>query len=194
MPADPVFDRLEPLLPRVSKPIQYIGGELNSTPEVRADRRHAKAIGIRYHDGRPSIVGGLLARGDRRVADVVEAAWRDGGRFDGLREHFSFERWAQACSRALAPHGVDLDWFTTREWHGDEVLPWDHLDSGLDKEWLWADWQDALDEVDVDDCRWSPGCQCAVCPTMGTQIQVGPTGRSLLPVTGRRPVAAGVAG
>ncbi len=149
---------------------------------IRSDRRYAKAIGIRYHDGKPGIVEGLLSRGDRRVADVIEAAWRAGGRFDGWSEHFSFERWMTAAE-ALAPHGVDVDWFTTREREQAEVLPWDHLDSGLDKEWLWADWQDALDEVEVDDCRWSPCFNCGVCPTMGTAIQVGPTGRTLLPLS-----------
>ena len=51
---------------------------------------------------------------------------------------------------------MDLDWYTTRERDYAEVLPWDHLDAGLDREWLWEDWQDALDEVEVDDCRWTP--------------------------------------
>ena len=62
------------------------------------------------------------------------------------------------------------------------MLPWDHLDSGLDKDWLWEDWQDALDEVEVDDCRWTPCFDCGVCPQMGTDIQIGPTGRTLLPI------------
>ena len=74
--------------------------------------------------------------------------WRDGGRFDGWSEHFSYDRWAESAATALAGTGVDLDWFTTRERGYDEVLPWDHLDSGLDKDWLWADWEDALAVAD----------------------------------------------
>ena len=66
------------------------------------------------------------------------------------------------------------------------MLPWDHLDSGLDKDWLWADWEDALDrrrrDVEVEDCRWTPCYDCGVCPEMGTEIQIGPTGRTLLPL------------
>ena len=62
-----------------------------------------------------------------------------------------------------------------------EVLPWDHLDSGLDKDWLWEDWQDALTEVEVDDCRWTPCFDCGVCPQMGTEIQVGPDRRDAAP-------------
>ena len=152
---------------------------------VRADRRYGRAIGFRYHDGRPGIIEGLLSRGDRRVGAVIEAVWRDGGRFDGWSEHFSFERWEACAARELARVGVDLDWFTTRERDYDEILPWDHLDSGLDKDWLWADWQEAIDPdgADVEDCRWTPCYDCGVCPEMGTETQIGPTGQMLLPLS-----------
>jgi radical SAM family uncharacterized protein len=149
---------------------------------IRGDREFAKAIGFRYHDGRPGIIEGLLARGDRRVGAVIEQVWRAGARFDGWSEHFSFDRWAAAAEVELAPHGLSLDWFTTRERDQDEVLPWDHLDSGLDREWLWSDWQDALAETELDDCRWSPCFDCGVCPQLGLETQVGPTGRVLLPL------------
>ena len=90
--------------------------------------------------------------------------------------------------KGLAGTGVDLDWYTTRERGYDEVLPWDHLDSGLDKDWLWSDWEDALAaadgaDVEVEDCRWTPCYDCGVCPEMNTEIQIGPTGRQLLPLS-----------
>jgi radical SAM family uncharacterized protein len=150
---------------------------------VNSDRRLGRNIGMRYHDGKPSLVEGLLSRGDRRLGRVIERVWREGGRFDGWREHFSYERWVDACTSELDALGVSLDWYTTRERDLDETLPWDHLDSGLDKEWLWDDWQDALDEREVDDCRWTPCFDCGVCPSMGTDIEVGPSGRTLLPIT-----------
>ncbi|GIH62171.1 MULTISPECIES: TIGR03960 family B12-binding radical SAM protein [Microbispora] len=150
---------------------------------LRSDKEYGRAIGYRYHDGKPSIVEGLLSRGDRRVGRVIRAVWEDGGRFDGWSEHFSFERWMAAAERALADEPVDVDWYTTRERDEHEVLPWDHLDAGLDREWLWQDWQDALNTVEVEDCRWTPCYDCGVCPTMGTEIQIGPTGRKLLPLT-----------
>lgn len=150
---------------------------------VRSDRQYGSAIGFRYHDGRSGVVEGLLSRGDRRVGAVIEEAWRDGARFDGWSEHFSYDRWMAAAERALAGEPVDVAWYTTREREESEVLPWDHIDSGLDKEWLWQDWLDALDETGVDDCRWTPCFDCGVCPQLGTQIQTGPTGRTLLPVT-----------
>ncbi|HEV3290342.1 MAG TPA: radical SAM protein, partial [Streptosporangiaceae bacterium] len=160
--------------------LRALGGAL------RADPGYGRAIGYRYHDGKPSIIEGLLSRGDRRVGAVIMAAWRAGARFDGWSEHFSFERWQRAAAEALAELPVDLDWYTTRERGYDEVLPWDHLDAGLDRDWLWQDWQDAVDPAgagEVEDCRWTPCYDCGVCPAMGTEIQTGPTGARLLPLT-----------
>jgi len=179
-------------VPKPHTPFQWVG-QLAATETdarlarlreaIRSDRRYASSIGFRYHDGQPGIVEGLLSRGDRRVGRVIEAVWRDGGRFDGWSEHFSYERWMRCAAAALAGQPVDVAWYTTRERDQSEVLPWDHLDSGLDKEWLWEDWQEALDETEVDDCRWTPCFDCGVCPQMGTEIEIGPTGKTLLPLT-----------
>jgi radical SAM family uncharacterized protein len=191
-------------VPKPHTPFQWAGQLDHETTDarlrklrdaIRADRQYGKAIGFRYHDGKPGIVEGLLSRGDRRVGAVIEQAWRDGARFDGWSEHFSFERWMAAAEAAFADQVVDVDWFTTREREQTEVLPWDHLDSGLDKDWLWEDWQDALSEVEVEDCRWTPCFDCGVCDQMGTEIQVGPTGVTLLgmpslPVRGEGLVAS----
>jgi radical SAM family uncharacterized protein len=152
--------------------------------DVRADKRYGRAIGFRYHDGRPGIIEGLLSRGDRRVGGIIEAAWRDGGRFDGWSEHFSYDRWVAAAEKALAGGPVDLGWYTVRERGYSEVLPWDHLDSGLDRDWLWEDWQDSIDPTtEVEDCRWTPCYDCGVCPQMDTEIQIGPTGQQMLPLS-----------
>lgn len=158
---------------------------------IRADREFGKAIGMRYHDGKPGIVEGLLSRGDRRVGKVILEAWRNGARFDGWSEHFSFDRWMSAAQTGLADEIVDVDWFTTRERQRTEVLPWDHLDSGLDSEWLWEDWQAALAESEVGDCRWTPCSDCGVCDQLGTDIQVGPTGVTELPMPMLRPSVVG---
>ena len=179
-------------VPKPHTPFQWAGQSDHETVDarlaklgraIRSDREYGRAIGFRYHDGKPSIIEGLLSRGDRRVGKIIEAVWRDGGRFDGWSEHFSYQRWADCAERGLEGSGVDLGWYTTRERDYAEVLPWDHLDAGLDREWLWEDWQDALDEVEVDDCRWTPCFDCGVCPQLDTSIQIGPTGRKLLPLS-----------
>jgi radical SAM family uncharacterized protein len=145
--------------------------------ELRADRRYARAIGMRYHEGESSLVEGLLSRGDRRLARVIRAVWADGGRFDGWSEHFSFDRWMRAAERELADTPVDVAWYTARERELSEVLPWDHLDSGLDKEWLWQDWRDALGEFDRADCRWEDCTDCGVCPGLGVEHEIGSAGK-----------------
>jgi radical SAM family uncharacterized protein len=150
---------------------------------IRSDRQYSKAIGFRYHDGQPGIVEGLLSRGDRRVGAVIQRVWEDGGRFDGWSEHFNYDRWIRCAATVLDGTPVDVEWYTTRERDQVEVLPWDHLDSGLDKDWLWEDWQDSVNEVEVEDCRWTPCFDCGVCPQMGTDIEIGPTGKTLLPLT-----------
>ncbi|MGW6496193.1 TIGR03960 family B12-binding radical SAM protein [Nonomuraea angiospora] len=175
-------------VPKPHTPFQWAGQADHETVDrrlralrdsLRGDKQYGRSIGFRYHDGKPSIVEGLLSRGDRRVGAVIRAVWEDGGRFDGWSEHFSYERWMAAAGKA----GVDVDWYTTRERAENEVLPWDHLDAGLDREWLWQDWQEAVSGGEVEDCRWTPCYDCGVCPTMGTEIQIGPTGRKLLPLT-----------
>lgn len=155
---------------------------------IRDDKSFAKAIGFRYHDGKPGLIEGLLSRGDRRVGAVIEQVWRNGGRFDGWNEHFSFDAWSSACADVFRDVPISLEWFTTRERQQDEVLPWDHLDSGLDREWLWEDWQAALNEEAVDDCRWTPCFDCGVCPQLDTEIQVGPSGTTFIPLTPIKPL------
>jgi radical SAM family uncharacterized protein len=180
-------------VPKPHTPFQWVAQLDAETTDARlaklrasvyGDKQFGRAIGFRYHDGKPGIIEGLLSRGDRRVGRVIEAAWRAGGRFDGWSEHFSYDRWVAAGESGLAGEPVDLDWYTTRERDHAEVLPWDHLDAGLDRDWLWEDWQDALHGVEVDDCRWAPCFDCGVCTQMGTDIQVGPSGFTLLPIAG----------
>ena len=179
-------------VPKPHTPFQWAGHSVDADTvdarlaklrdAVRSDRQYGRAIGFRYHDGKPGSIEGLLS------------PRRPSGRQDhrgGLARRWPLRRLERALllraldrvrRRALAGTGVDLDWYTTRERDYAEVLPWDHLDSGLDRDWLWEDWQDALDEVEVEDCRWTPCFDCGVCPQLDTTIQIGPTGRTLLPI------------
>ena len=181
-------------VPKAHTPFQWVG-QLSAEDTdarleklrnaIRDDRRFGSSIGFRYHDGKPGIVEGLLSRGDRRVGAVIEQVWRDGGRFDGWSEHFSYELWMASADKVFSASQwpIDVDWYTTRDREESEFLPWDVIDSGLDKEWLWQDWLDSLDETEVDDCRWTPCFDCGVCPQLGTEIEIGPTGKVLLPLT-----------
>ena len=149
---------------------------------IRSDRQYGRAISVKYADGRPGLIEGLLARGDRRVGQVIEAVWRDGGTFDGWSELFSYDRWTRLAGQVL---GEDqLAWYTTRERPREEILPWDHLDVGVDRDWLWDDWQDSLAGETVPDCRWEGCSDCGVCPGLATAIEIGPSGRGLAVLSG----------
>jgi radical SAM family uncharacterized protein len=144
--------------------------------------RHAikshTGLKLRTNDPEEGVIEGLLARGDRRVAPAVQRAWELGARFDGWHEMPTLDTWRQA----MAETGVDLEWFSYRERGENEALPWDHLDSGLEKGWLWEDWQDSLSEKDLDDCRWSACYDCGVCPGLSIEHDTGYTGGFQLPV------------
>ncbi|MTV27284.1 TIGR03960 family B12-binding radical SAM protein [Nitriliruptoraceae bacterium ZYF776] len=147
---------------------------------IRTAIKDHGGLKLRTNPPDEGVIEGLLARGDRRVAPVVERAWRLGARFDGWHEMPTLATWM----RALEETGVDLAWYTSRERDDREALPWDHLDSGLDAAWLWEDWQDAQRDQQLDDCRWSPCYDCGVCPGLSIQHDTGydPEGRVSLPI------------
>ena len=92
----------------------------------------SRKISISYHDSGTSRIEAILARGDRRLADVVEAVWRDGGRLEGWEDHFTPARWYDAMEKA----GLSPDFYATRKREYDELMPWDHLDYFVSKEFL----------------------------------------------------------
>ena len=170
-----------PFVPKPHTPFQWAGqcpaevidARLRALRQaVAADRSTARAIKVRWAAPRPAILEGLLARGDRRLGAVIERVWRGGARFDGWRESLDLDLWEAAARQVLEPQGLSLDWYTTRQRDWDEVLPWDHLDVGLDRDWLWDEWQAALQAQDLADCRWAGCYNCGVCTTLGTATQL----------------------
>ena len=87
----------------------------------------AKNVTYNWHDPDTSFVEAVLSRGDRRVGDAIEAAWRRGGRMEAWSDYFSFKRWMDAFDEC----GVDPDFYATRERAEDEVLPWCRVDMGV---------------------------------------------------------------
>jgi hypothetical protein len=69
----------------------------------------------------------------------------------------------------MAAEGLDPDWYVTRHRSFDDVLAWDHVTAGLHKDFLWADWQSALAEHGLPDCRWTPCYDCGVCTGYGIE-------------------------
>ena len=96
---------------------------LNEAHRRLRRKKRLKSVELKCHDVETSLLEGVLSRGDRRVADVIETAWRNGARLDSWREHFDSGRWL----RALAAHGLDLAGTAHRAYPLDGRLPWDHL-------------------------------------------------------------------
>jgi radical SAM family uncharacterized protein len=150
-------------VPKAHTPFQWFGQ--NSVAELtrkigllRTDLRGSGAQ-VRWHDPAATFAEGIASRGDRRIGRVIERVWRAGGTFQEWSEGFTLDRWLDA----MAAEGLDPDWYVTRHRAGDEVLPWDHIDAGLHRDFLWQDWQAALQAYGLPDCRWTPCYDCGVC-------------------------------
>jgi radical SAM family uncharacterized protein len=157
-------------VPKAFTPFQWFG--MNTDEELRRKvnllrdaARGVRGVQVKWHDTRASLIEGLVSRGDRRLGPVIEHVWRHGGTFQEWSEHFRLELWQQA----MEANGLDLDWYCHRHRTEDEVLPWDHLSAGLHKDFLWQDWRDALEELGLEDCRWTPCYDCGACTGYGIE-------------------------
>jgi len=161
-------------VPKPHTPFQWFGqntvDELNRKIGLLKDTtRRMHGVQLKWHDARASAAEGLASRGDRRMGAVVEEVWRQGGTFQEWSEHFRLDRWTTAMAR----HGLSLDTEVYRHRAQSEALAWDHIDAGLHKDFLWDDWQDALAEVGLPDCRWTPCYDCGACTGVGIEHRVG---------------------
>jgi radical SAM family uncharacterized protein len=157
-------------VPKPFTPFQWFGQ--NTVDELhrkigllRDATKRSRGLQLTWHDPKATLVEGLASRGDRRLGPVIEQVWRRGGTFQEWSEHFRLDLWLEA----MADHGLDLDWYVYRHRTEAEVLPWDHISAGLHKDFLWQDWQDALAEVGLPDCRWTPCYDCGACTGYGIE-------------------------
>jgi len=91
----------------------------------------------------------IFSRGDRRTAQAVYLAWRKGARFDAWSEFFDWKRWEEAFAEAK----LDPSFYVHRLRPQEEVLPWDHIDIGVTREFLWEEYNRALRGEITPDCR-----------------------------------------
>lgn len=157
-------------VPKPFTPFQWFGQntvvELGRKIDLLKDNfRRNKGVQLKWHDPRATLAEGIASRGDRRLGPVIEYVWRHGGTFQEWSEHFSYDLWLEA----MAANDLDVDWYVHRHRTEDEVLPWDHLSAGLHKDFLWQDWRDALEEVGLEDCRWTPCYDCGACTGYGIE-------------------------
>ena len=119
------------------------------------DNMRGRSISYNWHDPDTSVLEAVFARGDRRVADVIEEAWRNGAKFDSWSEYFDFQRWQDA----FASCGLSMDFYAARQRDKDEVLPWDMISCGVSKRFLWREREQCYQNKITPDCRK----QCTGC-------------------------------
>lgn len=108
-----------------------------------------KKVKFNYHEAQSSFLEAVFARGDRRLSDVLIKAFELGCKFDGWQEYFDYDKWMEAFKII----GVDPEFYTSRERTVDELFPWDFIDVGVTKKFLWREWENALAEKVSPDCR-----------------------------------------
>jgi radical SAM family uncharacterized protein/radical SAM-linked protein len=125
------------------------------------ERLHGKRIKVKWNEPEASWLEGAFSRGDRRLTHVLINAWKEGARFDSWREHLNLVIWRDAFER----HGLDPNFYLLRQRDESEVLPWDHISTGISKEFLLEEWRRAQRGEVTPDCREQ--CpECGVCESL----------------------------
>lgn len=125
--------------------------------------RHIRYV---YHDAKTGYLEAVLARGDRKIGQVIYTAWKKGCIYDGWTEFFQYDRWMEAFEECH----VNPDLYANRDRDEYEAEPWDHIDCGVTKDFLRKEWRMAQKGVHTFDCRRKPCNGCAVCPALDVKL------------------------
>lgn len=139
---------------RMYPPEDYIGRAKVVNDAVK-EQLNRKSIKYNWHEADVTVLEGVLARGDRKVGQAILKVYEKGGIFDAWSEFFDYQRWLDA----FAECGIDPDFYTMRERSLDEIFPWDFIDTGVSKEFLKREWNNAMAQTVTPNCRM----RCAGC-------------------------------
>lgn len=156
-------------VPKPHSPFQWEAqvtmDEYKRRVQLLRDNMKAKNVTYNWHDPETSYVEAVLSRGDRRIADVIETVWRNGGVLEAWSDYFSFERWMDA----FAACGVDPMFYACRERKKDEFMPWNVIDMGVTRRHLWHEREQAYQAELSPDCRK----QCTGCGALSLMTKGG---------------------
>ncbi len=133
---------------RMYSPEDYIGRAKVVNDTVK-EQLNKKSIKYNWHEADVTVLEGVLARGDRKIGQAILKVYEKGGIFDAWSEYFDYQRWLDA----FAECGIDPDFYTMRERSMDEIFPWDFIDTGVTKEFLKREWNNAMKETVTPNCR-----------------------------------------
>ncbi len=130
------------------------------------EQLNQKSIKYNWHEADVSVLEGVFARGDRRIAQVILAAYKRGCLFDSWSEFFDNDKWMECFEEC----GIDIGFYTTRKRAEDEIFPWDFIDCGVTKEFLLREWKKAKEQTVSPNCR--DMCQGCGARRFGTGVCV----------------------
>lgn len=158
-------------VPKAHTPFQWVAQD--SFTMLEEKRQHMrkdklKNIKISFHDSKTSFLEAVIARGDRKIGEVIYKAWQAGCKFDGWSEYFKYNCWMQAFDDA----GIDPHFYSERARSYEELLPWDFVNIGVSKSYLKLENERALECRCTPDCR-KDGCTgCGICPSLGVELNI----------------------
>lgn len=158
-------------VPKPFTPFQWFGQDTMETLQKKqrelTGHVRSKRVSVNYHGAKTSFLEAVFARGDRKLCAVLEKAIALGLHFDGWDDCFNFDKWMEAFSAC----GVDPDFYATRTRGLDEVFPWDHLDYGVTKAFLQAEYERAYQGITTPNC-WEKCANCgALCYKGGLCVE-----------------------
>ena len=157
-------------VPKPYTPFQWFGQlpieEFQRRQKLLKEHITDRSIIFHYHDARLSVIEGVFARGDRRLAPALYEAWKNGAKFDGWSDLFDDSRYFAAFETC----GIDWEYYSRRTRMIGELLPWAHTSPGVLERFLKSEWQKALAASLTEDCRRTHCTGCGICPTLGVDV------------------------
>ncbi len=146
-------------VPKCDTPFQWVGQDDFETIQRKQaallDSIRSRKISVAWHDVHTSVLEGVIARGDRKLGKAIYLAWKKGCRLDSWSECFDYDKWMEAIREA----GLTVEFYASRTRDLDEILPWEHIDVGVSKNFLKREWEKAQRAEVTKNCRE----QCAGC-------------------------------
>ena len=140
------------------EPEEYLRRAKLVNDEMKAQLNH-KSLSYQWHHAQTTVMEGIFARGDRKVANAIYTAYKNGAVFDAWNEYFDYDRWMEAFKSV----GLDPAFYYLRERPLDEILPWDHIDVNIRRSFLENEYRRAMEGVITPNCRDKcSGCGCMV--------------------------------
>lgn len=178
-------------VPKPHTPFQWVACDTIEQIEAKQTllKRELRGAGLKLTWNNPyeTLMEAWLSRGDRRIAAVIETAWRLGAKFDAWQDQFDFQIW----QKAFETHGLDPAFYTHRQRSEDEIFPWDHIFSGVRKAYLLSEYHASLLEKTQNDCR--QGCfACGILPKYADIRRNNPGSHWKCPEVPRRPIKVNI--